>query len=157
MNPSNEQGTLSMQQIWSAALERLSGRLSPQNFDMWLRPIEFISSNDTDSTSSVIHVRAPNSYVRLWFESNFLDATVSELRAVSGRDMALVFEPEANAPARRAEDLPPVEPGLVPRPAGLLVGGGQLLTLGEAADLQIVVPEPPHADAHPSRVLDGIA
>jgi chromosomal replication initiator protein len=99
VNPPNEQGHTSMQQIWSAALERLSGRLSPQNFDMWLRPIEFVGSNDGE-VGSVIHVRAPNAYVRLWFESNFLDATISELRAVSGREMALVFEPEANAPPR---------------------------------------------------------
>jgi len=105
--PSNEQGHLSMQHIWSAALERLSGRLSPQNFDMWLRPIEFVGSVDGDD-SSVIHIRAPNSYVRLWFESNFLDATISELRAVSGRDMALVFEPEANATSR---------PAVAPQPA----------------------------------------
>lgn len=90
-----------MHQIWSTALERLSTRLSPQNFDMWLRPIEFVPSSDGDS-GSVIHVRAPNAYVRLWFESNFLDATLSELHAVSGREIGLIFDPESpgSAPAR---------------------------------------------------------
>jgi chromosomal replication initiator protein len=93
-----------MQQIWSTALERLSTRLSPQNYDMWLRPIEFVPSSDGDG-GSVIHVRAPNAYVRLWFESNFLDATLSELHAVSGREISLVFDPEtpAAAPARAPE------------------------------------------------------
>ena len=83
-----------MHQIWSTALERLSTRLSPQNFDMWLRPIEFVPSGDGDS-GAVIHVRAPNAYVRLWFESNFLDATLLELHAVSGREIGLIFDPES--------------------------------------------------------------
>jgi chromosomal replication initiator protein len=102
-----------MQQLWSTALERLSARLSPQNFDMWLRPIEFVhAAGPSDDGAAVIHLRAPNSYVRLWFESNFLDATLSELRTIAGRDLSVVFEPEAGAPARPSTPVPsPVSPG----------------------------------------------
>jgi chromosomal replication initiator protein len=128
-----------MQQIWSAALERLSGRLSPQNFDMWLRPIEFVGSNDGE-VGSVIHVRAPNAYVRLWFESNFLDATISELRAVSGRDMALVFEPESSAPPRL-----PVEPALPPPTARTAAPDDDTIT----SDLPSATPAPEMPVARP--------
>jgi chromosomal replication initiator protein len=100
-----------MHQVWSTALERLSTRLSAQNFEMWLRPIEYVSAVDSDGGSPVIHVRAPNSYVRLWFESNFLDATLSELRALAGRDLSLVFEPEGARPVIV------VEPEVIATPA----------------------------------------
>jgi chromosomal replication initiator protein len=119
VNPVTEPAPPALQQVWSTALERLSTRLSPQNFDMWLRPIEFLHSTEARDRegTAVIHVRAPNAYVRLWFESNFLDATLSELRAVSGRDMALVFEPEPPAPPVPAESSSvPVAPAL-PAPA----------------------------------------
>ncbi len=111
-----------METMWTDALGRLAGRVSPQNYDMWLRPIDYVSTAETPSGDAILHLRAPNSYVRLWFESNFLDAAVSELRALSGRDVTVVFD--ADAPAVRAEPEPadPLEPGPVsaeppPRPA----------------------------------------
>src|SRR5262249_32072010 len=83
--------------LWTDALGRLEGRLSPQNFDMWLRPLECVSCD-----RGIVRLRAPNSYVRLWFESNFLDTVLSELRAASGDEFAVEFEPDG--------------PDVVPRP-----------------------------------------
>jgi chromosomal replication initiator protein len=93
--------------VWSDALSRLEGRLSPQNFDMWLRPLEFVSC-----TGGVVRLRAPNSYVRIWFESNFLDTVVSELRAATGDEYSIEFEPDGpDVPERprRADTEPPAE------------------------------------------------
>ena len=44
-------------ELWEGALHRLSTRVSPQNFDMWLRPIEYVSLD-----GSVLRLRAPNAY-----------------------------------------------------------------------------------------------
>src|SRR6478735_4181695 len=52
---------------------------------------------------------------------------------------------QAEAPAQRAEDLPPAEAVLVPGAAGGGVRRGDLGGLGEATDLQVVVAEAPHA------------
>jgi len=93
--------------VWSDALSRLEGRLSPQNFDMWLRPLEFVGC-----AGGVVRLRAPNSYVRIWFESNFLDTVVSELRAATGDEYTIEFEPDGpDVPERRprAETEPPAE------------------------------------------------
>jgi len=87
---------------WQLALERLSSRLTTQNFDMWLRPIEFVGAADTGSGTATIRLRAPNAYVRLWFESNFLDAAINELRTLLGRELTVAFEPEGEAPVRPA-------------------------------------------------------
>jgi chromosomal replication initiator protein len=65
--------------VWQSALGRLSSKVSPQNFDMWLRPIECVGQEGT-----VLHLRAPNSYVRLWFESNYLETVLDDLRATTG-------------------------------------------------------------------------
>ena len=59
---------------WNEAVGRLRSRVSPQNYDMWLRPIELMSWD-----GSILRLRAPNSYIRFWFESNFLTSLVKEL------------------------------------------------------------------------------
>ena len=65
---------------WDEALGRLRDRISPQNFDMWLRPIEC-----TAFDGHVIRLRAPNTFIRRWFENNFLDVVRSEVCAVTAR------------------------------------------------------------------------
>ena len=76
--------------LWQEAVERLRSRVSPQNYDMWVRPIE-ISSWEGET----LRLRAPNSYVRVWFESNFQASVVLELREL-GTDVRIEFEPDGN-------------------------------------------------------------
>ena len=77
---------------WHEAVGRLRSRVSPQNYDMWLRPIELMSWD-----GSTIRLRAPNSYIRFWFESNFLGSLVKELRATQEAHRALVAEERETA------------------------------------------------------------
>jgi chromosomal replication initiator protein len=77
--------------IWSSALRRLESRIAPQNFDMWLRPIECRAVE-----GRTIRLRAPNPYVRLWFESNYLTVLLDEMRAESAVDYLVEFEPDGN-------------------------------------------------------------
>jgi chromosomal replication initiator protein len=88
--------------LWSEALGRLEGRLSPQNFDMWLRPLECVSCE-----RGVIRLRAPNSYVRLWFESNFADTVLAELRAIASDDFSIEFAPDGPDRGDRVERAAP--------------------------------------------------
>ncbi len=80
--------------LWGNALERMRSQITPQNFDMWLSPIECLET----STSKLV-LRAPNSYVRLWFESNFLPLVLKEIQTISGTSFDVEF----------AADLPIVE------------------------------------------------
>jgi len=71
---------------------------------MWLRPIELLSFD-----GAILRLRAPNSYVRLWFESNFLSTLLKEIRE-QGHDIRVEFD--ADAPDDR-----PAQPELTaPRP-----------------------------------------
>lgn len=81
--------TQPLHELWESALGRLSTKVSPQNFDMWLRPIEYVSHD-----AGTLQLRAPNSYVRLWFESNYLETILDEIRTVSGVPIRVEFASE---------------------------------------------------------------
>jgi chromosomal replication initiator protein len=87
--------------LWSTALRRLENKITPQNFDMWLRPIECCAIE-----GRTIRLRAPNPYVKLWFESNYLTAVLDELRAETTVEYAVEFETDNAATSRLLE--PPV-------------------------------------------------
>ncbi|HEY6175711.1 MAG TPA: chromosomal replication initiator protein DnaA [Kofleriaceae bacterium] len=72
--------------LWDEAVGRLRSKVSPQNYDMWLRPIELLSFD-----GSTLRLRAPNSYVRLWFESNFLGTLLKEIHEL-GHDVRVEFD-----------------------------------------------------------------
>jgi len=57
---------------------------------MWLRPIEC-----TGIDGGTIRLRAPNQYVRLWFESNYLSVILDEIRKDTSQDFRVEFEPDA--------------------------------------------------------------
>jgi len=76
--------------LWTEAVDRLRSRVSPQNYDTWLRPIE-VSSWEGET----LRLRAPNSFVRVWFESHFLAGVVNELREL-GAEVRIEFEPDGN-------------------------------------------------------------
>src|SRR5262245_4848679 len=83
---------MNQQLPWDEAVGRLKSRVSPQNYDMWLRPIEVTSWD-----GSILRLRAPNSYVRLWFESNFLSNLVKELRDLGHEEVRVEFDPDSEA------------------------------------------------------------
>lgn len=80
-----------MTELWSNALRRLSDKVAAQNFEMWLRPIECRRVN-----GKTLFLRAPNPYVRLWFESNYLGAVLDEIRTESGHEFNVEFEPDGS-------------------------------------------------------------
>ncbi|HTJ47504.1 MAG TPA: chromosomal replication initiator protein DnaA [Kofleriaceae bacterium] len=132
--------------LWSDALGRLEGRLSPQNFDMWLRPLECVSCE-----RGVVRLRAPNSYVRLWFESNFADTVLAELRAASGDEFAIEFEPDGPEKIEREVSTPiaaAVE--LAPAPVPTAVPAPVPSTVEETSDF----PAPELASLNPRYTFD---
>src|SRR5690348_14232995 len=98
---------MTQQLLWDEAVGRLRSRVSPQNFDMWLRPIELMSWD-----GATLRLRAPNSYVRLWFESNFLTSLVKELSELGHERVRVEFEPDSGEGPERA----PAEPIAVAAP-----------------------------------------
>lgn len=117
-----------MTQIWSNALRRLSARITPQNFEMWLRPIECRKIE-----GHTLFLEAPNPYVRLWFESNYLSVVLDELRSDNGIEYQVEFIPEGSA-----------EPAATPAPVRAFVAAAVM----EAAPAP--VPSPVYVPAQAS-------
>jgi chromosomal replication initiator protein len=144
---------MTVQILWDEAVDRLRTRVSPQNFDMWLRPIELMSFD-----GSTLRLRAPNSYVRLWFESNFLGTLLREIQEL-GHELRVEFDPDgpderAPAPApdtaRATGSVPAIEvvraasapaPGPSPSPA-------------PAVPPEDVIPAPEAASLNPRYTFD---
>src|SRR5450432_3999603 len=91
---------MTQQLLWEEAVGRLRSRLSAQNYDMWLRPIELTSWD-----GATLRLRAPNSYVRLWFESNFLSTLVKDLHEL-GHDVRVEFDPDSEDRSIPSHDAP---------------------------------------------------
>ncbi len=121
-----------MTAIWNSALSRLSSKIAPQNYEMWLRPIECRSIE-----GDRILLRAPNQYVRLWFEKNYLPILLDELKGELGRELEVEFEIVETLdapPATAAGSDVPVEP--------VALGAGELEVVAASPAL-LVDPGPP--------------
>ncbi len=111
---------MTVQLLWDEAVGRVKSRLSTQNYDMWLRPIEVRGFD-----GRVLRLRAPNSYIRAWFESNFLRTVLDEIRELGHETVGVEWD--ADAPSERPieDDVPVLQaqashPALaVPPPAPL--------------------------------------
>lgn len=119
---------MTVQLLWDAAVDRLRARVSPQNYDMWLRPIELRSYD-----GSTLRLRAPNSYVRLWFESNFLGSLLQEIHDL-GHEVRVEFDPDG--PDERP-------PAVVESPPAL--GSSPVIEVVRAEPTAPTAPPPPNA------------
>lgn len=91
-------------ELWAALLGRLSERVLAQQLELWVAPIEAIGLE-----GSTLQLRAPNAYVRSWFEAHYLADVTAELRELSGVELRVVLEvdPSARRGAAGVEDLAP--------------------------------------------------
>ncbi len=77
----------SNEDVWSRAVFALQQRIKPHNFDMWLRPISCESIE-----GGMLTLRAPNRYIKEWFEDNYLPTVLQELRNITETEFDISFE-----------------------------------------------------------------
>ena len=88
------------QALWNAALSQIEPKMNPVNFSRWFRPLRCL-----DITENTVVVEAPNSYLKDWFEANFLKDLSLAFQAILGRptEIQLVLAPTPRkSPARMA-------------------------------------------------------
>jgi chromosomal replication initiator protein len=86
---------------------------------MWLRPIELMSWD-----GATLRLRAPNSYIRFWFESNFLTSLVKELQDLGHQNIRVEFDPDSGIAAAPESTPAPLEmpAGSVPTSSIVVTG-----------------------------------
>ena len=109
-NSTQELTEISGPEVWQRALKALAERIKPHNFDMWLRPITCQSI----SADSIV-LRAPNRYIKEWFEDNYLPIVIQELRNQTKVEYTVTLEldesqPEPPPPAEKIPALQASEP-----------------------------------------------
>lgn len=99
--------------IWEASLRAIEGKIKPHNYDMWIKPIEC-----TGLDGAALHLRAPNRFIKEWFEDNYLPSILEVAEMLAGQQLQVLFdvseEPPADLSARAAD--PDAEADAVPRP-----------------------------------------
>jgi chromosomal replication initiator protein len=100
-----------MEHFWQDCLERFKQELSPQQFNTWIRPIQFESNKD------FIHLIAPNRFVQQWVKEKFL-ARIEQLAGeyfpdpvkisiklyqsiTSPQPSSIVIDPKPDEPAKK--------------------------------------------------------
>lgn len=111
---------MTVQGLWDEAVGRIKSRLSSKNFEMWIEPIEVRSFD-----GSTVRLRAPNSYIRNWFESNFQATLLEEIRSLGHVD-EVRFEFDPDSEERPAPPPPQPEP---------------VVEASASAEVEIVAPE----------------
>jgi len=118
---------------------------------MWLRPIELRSWD-----GAILRLRAPNSYVRLWFESNFLSTLVKELSELGHGDVRIEFDPDSEerpaAPAAPPAD--PVAPATAAAPSPAPTPAREPTSSSAITDDEPGLPAPDAASLNPRYTFD---
>src|SRR4051794_1478587 len=95
--------------VWDSALRMIETKVKPHNFDMWIKPVECLSAD-----AGLIHLRAPNRFIKDWFEDNYLPIILEEITNISHQDYRVAIEVREDAPAVQA--VPEAVPEAVPVP-----------------------------------------
>jgi len=89
--------------LWNEALERFRSRLNPDIFEMWFKPLSFGESSEEE-----IKILAPNDFVSIWLQDNYLEVIQAEVAEVFGgpRKVVISVAEEKPEPTNRikAED-----------------------------------------------------
>ncbi len=87
-----------MDGVWSEIQGSLRDRLGPQNYEIWIRPIQLALATEDE-----VHLQVPNRYYRDWVEANYASTLSEALGQAAGRPVAVQFRVASRAPAATPE------------------------------------------------------
>ncbi len=86
-----------MNHVWEEALRLVQQHVSPQNFEIWFKPIRMVELQDESAELAV-----PNKFFKDWLEENYVSVIKESLRVAAGKEYQISF-------SLYNEDMPPVE------------------------------------------------
>ncbi|MEL6342276.1 MAG: chromosomal replication initiator protein DnaA [Myxococcota bacterium] len=75
-----------MQQVWDQIQDTLKEQVGPQNYEIWIRPIQLAAA-----TGELIHLHVPNRYYRDWVVSNYGDTLKEAFQRDLGHPVSIRF------------------------------------------------------------------
>ena len=75
-----------MENLWSKAIDSLKERITPQNFDIWIKPIQFISMDGEN-----VELQVPNRFFKDWITEHYASHLKEVLSFITQRHCHLHF------------------------------------------------------------------
>lgn len=99
-----------MIELWGEAVRSVEALLKPVHRDQWLRPIQCLAIEE-----GRIRLRAPNRYLKEWFEDNYLRGILQDLEARTQTSFEVVFEIAEERATPPEPSVVPLEPRQAPQ------------------------------------------
>ena len=87
--------------LWKRCCERLESDLSNQQYNTWIRPLQYVEDN------SGLRLFAPNRFVLDWVKNHYLDQIKSQIADISGNTSPLVSMEIGSKPAENPASVRP--------------------------------------------------
>ena len=88
-----------MAYLWAEAQAEIKERIGKQNYDTWIRPIQFVSRNKNE-----LVVAVANKFFRDWVGQNYLDDLESVVSAIAKHDLKVVIAVEQNGDEAKPQE-----------------------------------------------------
>ena len=105
--------------VWTEVQGSLRERLGPQNYEIWIQPIQVGGGGLGSGGRGPVQLCVPNRYYRDWVQENYGRAVTEELRRRLGPDVHIEFRvgsAEELAPADELVDDPTASPEPIDEP-----------------------------------------
>jgi len=101
--------SINTSELWDKVLGSLENRMTPRNFDLWIRPLTVRAID-----KQAVRLLAPNQYLKEWFEDNYQASVEFELSRIAQCPLHIVVEVshQAGMGAERVQCLQPQEAAL---------------------------------------------
>lgn len=94
-----------LEHLWNEALKLIKDNITPQNFEIWIKPIRLVQAAEES-----LQISVPNRFFKEWIEDNYLALIKDSLKAVSGKtftlDITLQDDSSHNPPPRASTTSP---------------------------------------------------
>jgi len=75
-----------MEEIWSEVIDSIKDRVGPQNFEIWIKPINFVSIEEDK-----IEIEVPNRFFKDWINENFSSIIKDSLFKFTQKNFKISF------------------------------------------------------------------
>jgi len=89
---------MSMEDLWSKVTYSLKERIGPQNFDIWIKPIQLLSVNDDK-----VEMEVPNRFFREWINEHYSSQIKDAFFLLTQKPFHLQFKIKTDPPSRGKE------------------------------------------------------
>jgi len=87
--------------IWNKAVDSLKERVGQQNFEIWIKPISFLSMDEEK-----VQLEVPNRFFKEWISEHFASQIQGAIAELTRKGFIFIFGSEMKNRIKRGDPLP---------------------------------------------------